>query len=134
MGASAELQKHIIATLRDDAAVGAICGDRVYDKAPKSAAFPYITLGNSDYISDDADCIVARVETFQVDIWSRQQGSKVECRELTDAAKTALHESTGDIGTHALVDCRVTLARVMGDPDGITTHGVLFVEANIEEN
>jgi hypothetical protein len=35
--------------------------------------------------------------------------------------------------TVTVADMRVTLAQVMDDPDGITSHGVVQVECRIEE-
>lgn len=133
MSSGDELQAFIVAKLRDSAEVGAICADRIYDNIPKDAAFPYISFGASDYRPDDAECIDGRVETVQLDCWSRDFGKLIETKRLVDAVKKALHGQTGDLGASALVQMRVSLVRVFRDPDGISAHGVVQVECDIEE-
>lgn len=133
MSAGDELQAYIVAKLRDSAAVGVICADRVYDNIPSKAVFPYISIGASDYRPDDAQCIDGRIETVQLDCWSRDHGKKIEAKRLVDAVKKALHGQSGDLGVSALVQMRVSLVRVFSDPDGITAHGVVQVECDIEE-
>lgn len=133
MSASAELQKFIYDVLVADAGVGAIVGDRIYDHPPEDATFPFLSFGASDYVITDDECIVGREETLQVDCWTRDQGRKRPCRELVDAVKAALHEADGVFTTNALVEIRVTAARVFDDPDGLTAHGVVTVTAMVEE-
>ena len=133
MSAGDELQAFIVAKLRDSAEVGAICADRIYDNVPKEPAFPYISFGASDYYPDDAECIAGRVETVQLDCWSRDFGKHIEVKRLVDAVKKALHGQSGDLGVNALVQMRVALVRAFGDPDGITAHGVVQVTCDIEE-
>lgn len=134
MSASVELQHFVDALLRGDASVAAICSDRIFDKAPKDADFPHISMGPSDYYPDDSQCIDGRVETLQIDCWSRDQGHMAEVKTLSDAVKSALHDKTGDIGVNALVSLVVISVRNLPDPDGITAHGVVSIEAMIEEN
>ncbi len=53
--------------------------------------------------------------------------------DLADAVKSALHEASPDLDTHALVEMEVVLVRVFLDRDGVTGHGVVQVGAWIEE-
>ena len=131
--ASVELQDLILARLKGWPALTAILGGRVYDGPPSKPTFPYISLGPSDVVPMDADCFHDREETIQIDVWHRDQGRRWQCKATVDAVKDALHEYAGDLATHALVELRVELARVMDDPDGITVHGVVQVTALIEE-
>lgn len=133
MSASLSLQDAILAALKNDAEVQALVGARIWDRAPDKAAFPHITFGPSDIVPEDYECISARVETVQIDIWSRDQGKKWPCKRIVDAVKGALHRHTADLGDHALASLRVTLARVVDDPDGITVHGIVTCEATVEE-
>lgn len=131
--ASHELQELIRARLKAVPTVTSIVGARVFDHAPADAAMPFITLGPSDATPVDSDCILAREETLQVDIWHRDQGKLGPCRQTVDAVKAALHGWEGSLATNALVELRVRLVRVLQDPDGITAHGVVLVTATIEE-
>jgi hypothetical protein len=133
MSVSVSLQDLILAKLQADPGVTAIVADRIVDGPDDSTLFPYISFGPMDFAPDDADCIFGREETVQLDCWSRDQGRKWPCKQLVDAVKSALHEEDADLTSGALVQMRVTLARVLDDPDGITAHGVVQVTATIEE-
>lgn len=133
MSVSAELQKAIYDALIADAGVGALVGDRIYDGAPSGQVFPCITFGPTDSRPDDMDCIAGRSETVQLDVWSREHGRMRPCKEICDAVKDALHLAGLSLTVNALVLIRVEGVRVFLDRDGITAHGVLTVEAELEE-
>lgn len=127
------LQTAIFQRLTTTAAVTAIVGTRVYDLAPQDAAFPHVSFGPSDTVEDDDECITGRIETIQLDCWSRAPDGFRECKSLVDAVKAALHYHSANLTAGALVDMRVTLTRVFRDPDGLTSHGVVQVECMVEE-
>jgi hypothetical protein len=131
----AELQGLLWASLTADAGVMALA-DAVHDTVPpKPFAGPqkaYVSFGPSDVTDDGAECIIAGVHTLQLDCWSRQIGS-VHCKRLTDAVCAALDEKPLELADNALAEIRVVLRQVMRDPDGLTTHGIIQVEAQIEE-
>lgn len=134
MSVTAELQKLVIDTLKADAAVSAIVGAAVYDYPPASDPMPRITIGASDAIPDDADCVAGQEITLQVDCWSRDQGKLHPCRSLVDAVRGALHDADLALpDPYSLNTIRVTQARVFPDQDGITAHGVVVVSALVEE-
>lgn len=133
MSVSVALQDLILVLLKGNADVVDLVGDRIVDGNVDDLEFPNITMGPSDFVSDDADCITARQETFQIDCWTRQAGKKWPCRQLVDAVKSALHEAEGELESGALVQLTAGLSRVIDDPDGITMHGVVQVTAVIEE-
>ena len=126
-----ELQGAIYERLTTDPAVTALISGRVYDDVSASATFPYVSIGPVDSVEDDADCITGLEVAQQIDCWSRAKGS-LECKQLVDAVRAALHNYDLDLATNALVffECRTT--RVTKDPDGITKHGILGFEASIE--
>lgn len=130
---SVELQTAIYNALVADAGVGALAGDRIHDGRPADGPFPCITFGPSDYTIEDRDCIAGRVETLQIDCWARDARLR-PARDLADAVKAALHLASLSLDVHALALLRVTAVRVFMDRDGITGHGVVTVEAEIEEN
>lgn len=130
---SAELQTAIYNALVADAGVGALAGDRIHDGRPADGPFPCITFGPSDYTPEDAECITGRVESLQIDCWVRDARVR-PARELADAVKAALHLANLSLDVHALALLRVTAVRAFMDPDGITGHGIVTVEATIEEN
>lgn len=133
MSASNELQTLIYQRLTNDAGVAALVNGRVYDNPPSNADFPYISFGPSDVVEDDADCITGRIETIQIDCWSRYQGGFKEVKDIADAVKKALHRYAGELTVNALVEMTVQSVRHFRDPDGITSHGVVTVQAIVEE-
>ncbi len=126
------LQQLIVARLKAHAGLAALISARVYDQAPKNVALPYISIGPSDVVEDDADCILAATETLQLDVWSEAQDGKREAKLICDQVRAALHDYTAEPAVGALAGMRVVQVRVFDDPDGRTTHGVVQVECLIE--
>lgn len=129
---SEDLQAAIYAALIADAGVAAVVGTRVVDGAPSD--YPAITFGPGDYLPDDMDCIDGRIETMQLDCWVRDSSQRLRpARALADLVKAALHGMELSLATHALAALRVVAVRAMMDPDGLTGHGIVTLEAVIEE-
>lgn len=134
MNSSEELQRLLFVTLTENTAIKALAAG-VYDKippAPFADKTAYISFGATDSSEDDADCINGQEVTMAIDVWSRAVGS-LECKNLTDLVRKALHRRSLQLNVNALVDVWVVLTRVFRDPDGLTTHGVVQVTAHIEE-
>jgi hypothetical protein len=70
----------------------------------------------------------------QLDVWSRDQGRMRPCKEICDAVKDALHLADLSLSVNALIRIRIDGMRVFLDADGVTAHGVISVEADLEEN
>ncbi|ABL68481.1 hypothetical protein Pden_0367 [Paracoccus denitrificans PD1222] len=96
----------------------------------KSTPYPYATLGPSYWVDDISECILARDVTLQIDLWDSQV-NKGRLEDLTDDVATALR-GWSDTDALTMHPMRVTLARVMDDPDGVSVHGVVQVEALVE--
>ncbi|MBF9042956.1 DUF3168 domain-containing protein [Rhodobacterales bacterium HKCCE4037] len=133
MSAADDLQKAIYDHLVADAAIHALVEDRIYDRMPSDGDYPCITFGPSQTVPEDMDCITARIETLQLDCWTQSQGRLGPARVLADAVKTSLHNRALDLATHALARLSVEQMRVFGDRDAVTAHGVVVLEAEIEE-
>lgn len=129
---SEELQRLLFATLKADVGVSAIT-TRVYDSVPAAPVFPYVSFGPQDSVDDGADCIGGLEITIQLDCWSRTVGF-LECKNLVDAVRKALHEQELELTDNALAEMRVELTRVFRDPDGETSHGVVQVTAIVQES
>lgn len=133
MSVSVSLQALIRARLVAEPAVTALVGQRVFDAPKNKVQYPYISFGPSDYVPDDYDCINGRIETQQIDVWSTALDGKAEAKRIVDAVKAALHDAASEPDVGALVSMRVTLARVMDDPQPGVFHGILTIEANMED-
>ena len=132
MSVSDELQRFVFETLTSDPAVTALIGDRVRDLPPADVAAPCITFGPSDFVDERLECLDATEETLQLDIWSEAQDGFRECKLILAAARKALDGASGPLGMHALVRLRVESGRSFRDPDGISTHGILMLVADLE--
>ena len=128
---SEALQKAVYDALIADPAVSAIVGTRVTDGRPQ--AYPSITFGPSDFVAEDWDCFPSRVESLQLDCWTRDGDRLRPARALADTVKAALHLKELDLDGHALTLLRVESVRSFMDVDGLTGHAVVTLEAEIEE-
>ena len=133
MNVEKELQDAIVARLRSDAAVIALVAGRVYDKVDPNAAFPYVNIGPVDSVSDDADCIIGFEVAQQIDCWSRSSGF-AQVKLVVDAVRAALHDYDLALPTNALVLFEHRTTRIVRDPDGITSHGIIGFEGVVERN
>ena len=126
-----ELQGAIVARLKANAAVSALIGPRVYDAVPDNPAFPYVSFGPADEISDDVDCVDGFEITMQIDCWSRSVGFP-EVRRISDAVRAAL-KAEMTIANNALVYFEHRITRVFRDPDGLTSHAAISFQAFAEQ-
>lgn len=105
---------------------------RVYDRATEGTSYPYVTMGPSNWISDDSECVQARLVTQQIDVW-HSASNKGILEDLTDDVAEAL-AGWADTAALTMHPMRVYLVRVMDDPDGVSVHGVVQVEARVERD
>lgn len=128
---SEALQTAIFEALTSDPAVTAIVGARVHDGRPTE--YPAITFGPFDYVPEDMDCIDGRTASLQLDCWARDGSKRLRpAKELADTVVALLHNIELDLGTHALTRLSVDSVRTFMDADGLTGHGIVVLEAEIE--
>lgn len=128
MGISSDLQRMVVSRLK--AAVPSVAG-RVYDSPSETAQMPFISIGPSYFTPDDAECIRARSENLQVDIWGSSKPNRAAVKDAVDDVVDALdgYADTAALTMHPL---RVSLVRVMDDVQQDIIHGVVQVEAMVE--
>ncbi len=105
-------------------------GNRVYDKATEDVSYPYVTLGPSYWTDSGAECIEARAITLQIDVW-HSASNKGVCEDLTDDVAASLM-GWADEAALTMHPLLVSLVRVMDDPDGVSVHGIVQIEAMVE--
>jgi hypothetical protein len=105
---------------------------RVHDHVPQSVNYPYLSFGETEVLTDDATCIEGVEIFFTVHVWSRAVGA-VEARGLCAAVKAALHDFALPLAGFLLIELSHRSTRILGDPDGKTTHGVVQFRALIEK-
>lgn len=129
---SLELQGAVVARLKATNAVTSLVGARVYDRVPDDPTFPYVTIGEGDELSEDADCITGFDISLDIDVWSRAVGFP-EAKSISDAIRSALTSTELTITQNALVYFQHRQTRFLRDPDGLTQHAVLTFEAFAEQ-
>jgi hypothetical protein len=99
---------------------------RVYDRAPQNVVFPFIQIGDIQTVEDGADCIDGTEVFVTLHVWSRAVG-RVEARQVAASCRLALHEWLPDLTANGFrcVEHMHRDTRVMEDPDGLTSHGIL---------
>ncbi|PRD42178.1 DUF3168 domain-containing protein [Phyllobacterium phragmitis] len=132
MSPSLELQEAIYARLLSDATVSVLIADRVYDRVPENAEFPYVAFGNFDIIRDDAQCISGYEIHVDLDVWSRAVG-KPEAHNVTYAITKSLHNWPGALPSFVMTGFQHLDTPTFFDPDGLTTHSVVRFVAFINE-
>lgn len=131
MNVSEELQRYLYSKLQTVPEITALADRRVYDRVPEKPIFPYISFGASDVVDDGAECVEAETHTIQLDVWSRSVG-KVECKNIVDGIKKVLNNDTPELSDNAVVEITVPFTKIVADPDGLTTHGIISVEIKVE--
>jgi hypothetical protein len=127
------LQDAIVAALLADTGVADLVGERVYDSAPAGVSYPYITLGPSQAVRDDADCVSGAEHSVQIDAWTQDGGSKRSCKRICAAVESALHDVDLALDEpFALVLIEVENWEVSDDPEEFVAHGIINIRALVE--
>ena len=106
-------------------------GVRVYDDAPQSAPYPFITLGQSavrDWSTGSED---GAEHNLTLHVWSRSGGKK-QVLEILEAIRAVLHDQPLMLADHHLVNLRHEFSEARLDPDGDTFHGIVRYRAVTE--
>jgi hypothetical protein len=131
--ASRALQAAVAVHLADDAALAALIGNppRLFDEAPRGAAFPYVTLGD-DRVSDwRGDGFTGSQHVLTLHAWSRAPG-RDEVKAILGALRMALDDAALALEGHHLVLLHFVLADTERLADGHTLHGLARFRALTE--
>lgn len=131
MSPELELWDAITAVLKESPDVAALVGDRIFDRVPLKAQHPYLTLGPSWEVLDDADCLEAAEIGFRISAWSRAVG-KAEALAMAHAAKRAILNAEIALPVNALAMLEFRRSDTLRDADGLTTQAVLEFSATVE--
>lgn len=133
----------MFAALKADAALAVLIGQRIYDRVPSTqdgaptVAYPYVSLGPTTGLTDDADCIPAEEITVQWDVWSSGTGEaygSVECRKIAGHIKRVLHEAELSLSDGALATLTHEMTRILDDPQPHIHHGAVSFTGVVELN
>lgn len=122
------LQKAIVAALKADSGVAAICNGRIYDGVPTNATKPYVSFGPFQMLPEHGDCLEGGESFVQIDAWCSGPDT-VQSKQLGAAIAKALDEATLTLDGNRLVGLVVAQTQYLRDPDGITAHAVVQLQA-----
>ncbi|WP_376742181.1 DUF3168 domain-containing protein [Ensifer canadensis] len=132
MSPELELQGAIVARLKADAGFQLAAGGRIYDEPPDNAVFPYATIGEAQFVRDDATCVSGGDVFLTMHAWSRAVGYP-EVRRVADTISEALHLAPLTLPTNHLVSLLHRTTRAFRDPDGKTSHAVINLVASVHK-
>ena len=132
MSSSLALQQAIFAVLTTDATLTTLLGGpRVHDGAPRGAAFPYVTFGQSRLIDWSTGTEAGDEHAVTLHAWSRTPGKK-ETLAILAAIRATLHDQPLTLSGYSLINLRLDFAEARREPDGETWHGLLRFRAVTE--
>lgn len=128
-----DLQKAIFAALTGDATLtGLLGGARIYDHAPPSAAFPYITFGRTSLFDWSTGTERGSEQLLTLHVWSKAKGKK-ETLDLLGRVQALLDGQQLALDGHHLVNLRQEFAEARHDDDLSLYHGLARFRAVVED-
>ncbi|MES2860865.1 MAG: DUF3168 domain-containing protein [Pseudomonadota bacterium] len=127
------LQKALIAHLRADGALQALLGDpaRIWDEAPRGAAYPHLLIGRSESRLVAADgCGVEHQLSLRC---ASRFGGTEEAKAICAAVRAAVHEAALAADGVRAVSIRATYADVFRSGDLKRVWGVVRIRAVTED-
>ena len=131
LDASWELQKAIHASLVADAALSGLVGARVFDRPPQDAAFPFVTLGDTEVVPDGAGSGGGAIHQIILSVWSRAPGRR-ETKDIMSTVDEVLQDATLPMTGHALVNLQLQRASVVYVAEAEALRGRLVFRAYTE--
>lgn len=132
IAASTALRASVRAALAADGALtGVLGGPRIYDEPPRSAVFPYVTLGEARIADFSAGGESGEEHQLTLHAWSRQGGHK-QAHEIAGALLQALDDAPLTLSGHTLVNLRFSVADIRREADGRTYHALVRFRAVTE--
>ena len=127
--ASAALRAAVHDALTADAALTTLLGGaKIYDEPPRSAAFPYVSLGETRVADYSTGTEPGEEHQLTLHVWSRQGGHK-EAHMIAGALLSALDEAPLSLADNHLVNFRFAVADVRREADGRTYHALVRFRA-----
>lgn len=130
-----ELQGAIVQRLKADTDLQAIIGNpiRLFQDNPPAqpTPFPYVTIGDSQGLSDQAECIDGSEIFVTIHIWSRANGF-AEVKRIGGVIEDNLHDVAPSLNGHRCLHIQRANAIYRMAEDNATKHGILTLRALTE--
>lgn len=127
------LQQAISALLLADPDVASLIDDRLFDKIPNAPEFPYASFGEFQLLPELGEGTDAAQSFVTLHTWDRFKSSRAT-KGLARAVIAALHDQDVVIDGGAVQSLLLESSRVLPDPDGLTSHGVLTFQILTDAN
>lgn len=127
-----DLQKAIYGALNNVISVP------VYDHVPQKATYPYVVIGEDNFVDWSNDLKNGFEATVNLHVWDRPKGSsgkrgKAATKEIQGEIYGILQRSNFAIGEYGNPGMSFEYSDVFMDTDGITYHGVQRFRVNYAE-
>jgi hypothetical protein len=130
--ASAALRAAVHDALTADASLSSLLGGpKIYDEPPRSAAFPYVTLGETRVADYSTGTEAGEEHQLVLHAWSRQGGTR-EVHLIAGALLQALDDAPLTLTDHHLINLRFAVADIRREADGRTYHALVRFRAVTE--
>ena len=106
-------------------------GPKVYDEPPRSAAFPYVTLGETRVADYSTGTEAGEEHQLVLHAWSRQGGTR-EAHLIAGVLLQALDDAPLTLTDHHLINLRFAVADIRREADGRTYHALVRFRAVTE--
>ena len=127
------LQAAISELLLADPDVASLVDDRILDKIPNTPVFPYVSFGEFQMLPELGEGTDAAQSFVTLHTWDRFKSSRAT-KGLARAIIAALHDQDIAIDGGAVQSLLLDSSRVLPDPDGLTSHGVLTFQILTDAN
>ncbi len=123
------LRRSISQALAGSPDVAALLGGvRIYDHAPQTASFPFITLGQSAVRDWSTGAEDGSEQSLTLHVWS-PFGGKKRVQDIIEAIRAALRDRPLPLSDHRHVTLRHEFSEARLDPDGDSFHGIVRYRA-----
>ncbi|MBI3433532.1 MAG: DUF3168 domain-containing protein [Proteobacteria bacterium] len=130
--ASAALRAAVYDALVADGALAALLGGtRIYDEPPRSAVFPYVTLGETRVSDFSAGGEPGEEHQLTLHGWSRQGGHR-QAHLIAGALLSVLDDAPLALAGYRLVNLRFATADIRREADGRTYRALVRFRAVTE--
>jgi len=136
-----ELIKECIVILKADTSITDIVGERIYDRVPEkqdgtpNVSSPYISLGTTNFLTEDFDCVDAATISLQFNCWSWGDGeeySSALVRKLSFLLRKALHKKEINLVQNGFVAIEHQITAFNRASDGITHQASVSFETLVD--
>jgi hypothetical protein len=118
-----KVQLAVYSRLTSDVALMALVSG-VYDHIPQDQAFPFVVIGEDDYIGRDSHTTNGYSVGFRISVWSRGFGRK-GCMQVMEAVDALLHNKDFSISGWNILNLRRDLSQIIVDSDSVTYQGIM---------